>query len=224
MAAALKGAGEPTVIVHGGGSYGHYWSVRHRMHTRPERYGARGVAVVKASMVDLHAIVVRGLLEAGLRPYPLPPAALVDGARADPRGARAAAGIAAAGMQPVTYGDAVWRGGGRTHILSGDRIMGILAAALRPRLCVFALAEDGLYSDPRTRELIREVSGQRPVIGPAGADVTGGMARKLAEARRIARGGTDVFFVNGNRPGRIAAAAAGRGFEGTLFRGRGARG
>ena len=28
---------EPVVIVHGGGSYGHYWSVKYDMHTKPAK-------------------------------------------------------------------------------------------------------------------------------------------------------------------------------------------
>jgi isopentenyl phosphate kinase (EC 2.7.4.-) len=30
----LKKIKEPIIIVHGGGSYGHYWSVKYDMHTK----------------------------------------------------------------------------------------------------------------------------------------------------------------------------------------------
>ena len=29
---------EPIIIVHGGGSYGHYWSVKYDMHTKERKY------------------------------------------------------------------------------------------------------------------------------------------------------------------------------------------
>ena len=221
LADALGRLGEPVIAVHGGGSFGHYWSVKHRMHTRPAEYGARGVAAVKDSMVTLNSIVLRELLAHGQSPYPLPPAAIVRRMRADEGAIRDAARIAEARMLPVTFGDALWAGSRRTFILSGDRIMSMMAAVLKPRLCVFALNADGVYADPATREVIAEMrAGARARVGRVGMDVTGGMARKLVESGRIARGGTDVFVVNGNRPERIVDAVKRRRYRGTLIRGR----
>ena len=34
IAKSLKKNSEPIIIVHGGGSYGHYWSVKYDMHTK----------------------------------------------------------------------------------------------------------------------------------------------------------------------------------------------
>ena len=34
------------ILVHGGGSFGHYWSVKYDMHTKPFPYSDKGVAVV----------------------------------------------------------------------------------------------------------------------------------------------------------------------------------
>ena len=42
----------------------------------------------------------------------------------------------------------------------------------------------------------------------------------ITEATIIAKMGTDVFFVNGNKPERIVKAVKNRKFEGTLFRGK----
>jgi len=222
LAKAVAGLREPAIAVHGGGSFGHYWSVRHDMHTRADEYDARGVAAVKDSMSRLNAIVTGALLEAGASPYQLPPSSIMRRSRPDGAAMRDAGRVAGAGWLPVTYGDALWAGGRRSFILSGDRIMSMLAAAVRPRLCIFALNADGVYSDPSTREVIPEMrAGQKAVTGSAGMDVTGGMARKLAESARIARAGIDVFVVNGNRPGRIADAVRGKRYHGTLIRGRG---
>ena len=251
MAGALAEAGEPLIVVHGGGSFGHYWSVRHDMHTRPAKRDPAAVAAVKNSMVDLDAMVLRAMAGKGIGPYALPPHALVrpGGDAASAPDVREAGRIAESGLVPVTYGDALWRRGGMAYIMSGDRLVSMLSLALRPRLAVFATDVDGLYRDMDSRELI-------PRIGAAGAgrmagslseggaaagagaggraqgpapDVTGGIRRKVLEAARLAGAGIDVAFVNGNRPGRIleAAAAAGRGrrrpgrFTGTLFAGAG---
>ena len=72
--------------------------------------------------------------------------------------------IANAGLIPITFGDALWYGQKKTYILSGDRIMTHLSKILKPRLVIFALNEDGLYSDLKTRKLIYELKGENPKI------------------------------------------------------------
>jgi isopentenyl phosphate kinase len=163
LAKNLKKIDEPMIIVHGGGSYGHYWSVKYDMHTKPRKYS---------------------------------------------------------GLIPVTFGDALWYGQNKTYILSGDKIMTHLSKILKPRLSIFALNEDGLYSDLKTKKLIYELKGEKPTISENTRDVTGGMSRKVEEASKIAKMGINVFFVNGNKPERIVNAVKNKKFEGTLFRGK----
>ena len=240
LAGAVARLGEPLVAVHGGGSFGHYWSVRHDMHTRPAVHDPAAVAAVKNSMVDLNAIVLRGMAARGIATYAVPPHALVGPGGAG-RGAalREVGSIAESGLVPVTYGDALWRRGGKTYILSGDSLAAMLAARLRPRLVIFATNVDGLYSDMRTRRLIRrigpgearELSGARGGRGraataaaagrppgaaaaaaaAAGPDATGGIWRKVRESSRIAMSGISAALVNGNKPGRVLDAAAAAG-------------
>ncbi|KAG2472037.1 MAG: Aspartate/glutamate/uridylate kinase [Nitrosopumilales archaeon] len=126
--------------------------------------------------------------------------------------------IAKSGLIPVTFGDALWYGGKKSYILSGDRIMTILATILKPRLSVFVLNIDGLYSDLKTKKLIHELKGEKPLIKKSSNDVTGGMRRKVIEATKISKNGLKVFFVNGNKPQRILDAVKGKKFQGTLFR------
>jgi isopentenyl phosphate kinase len=95
-----------------------------------------------------------------------------------------------------------------------------LAKTLKPRLVIFALNEDGLYSDLRSKKLIYELKGEQPSISENKMDVTGGMARKVEEATKISKMGMNVFFVNGNKSERIVKAVKNRKFEGTLFRGK----
>ena len=108
----------------------------------------------------------------------------------------------------------------KTYILSGDKIMTHLAKILKPRLCIFVLNEDGLYSDLKSKKLIYELRGERPLILENKTDVTGGMTRKVEEASKISKIGMNVFFVNGNKPERIVKAVKNRKFEGTLFKGK----
>ena len=252
LAGALAEIGEPLAVVHGGGSFGHYWSVRHDMHTRPAVHAPGAVADVKNSMVDLDAIVLRAMAKRGMGPYAVPPHALLrPGGSPLPSAVREVGDMAASGLVPVTYGDALWRRGGLTYILSGDSLVRMLSLGIRPRIAIFATDVDGLYSDLRSRSLIgrvgrREAARLRALLqgggrrrrgggqaatadaaAAAGPDVTGGIWRKVRESLFLAGAGIRVALVNGSRPERILeAAAATRGgrsgaFTGTLFAGTG---
>lgn len=220
LAKSLKKINEPTIIVHGGGSYGHYWSVKYNMHTKEKKYDLRGVAIVKNSMIELNKIILDSLLKNRLNPYCLPPTDFMSGNKPISKKVKEIEKIAKSGLIPVTYGDALWYGQKKTYILSGDKVMTHLAKILRPRLCIFVLNEDGLYSDLKSKKLIYELRDKRYLISENKMDVTGGMTRKVEEASKISKMGVSVFFVNGNKPERILKAVRNRKFEGTLFRGK----
>jgi len=217
---SLKKNSEPIIIVHGGGSYGHYWSVKYDMHTKEKKYDLRGVAIIKNSMIELNKIILDSLLKNKLSPYCLPPTDFMSGNKPISKKVKEIEKIAKSGMIPVTYGDALWFGQNKTFILSGDKIMTHIAKILKPRLTIFALNEDGVYSDLRSKKLIYELKGERPSISENKMDVTGGMTRKIEEASKIAKMGMNVFFVNGNKPERIVKAVKNSKFEGTVFRGK----
>ena len=217
---SLRKITEPIIIVHGGGSYGHYWSVKYDMHTKEKKYDLRGVAIIKNSMIELNKIILDSLLKNKLSPYCLPPTDFMSGNKPISKKVKEIEKIAKSGMIPVTYGDALWFGQNKTFILSGDKIMTHIAKILKPRLTIFALNEDGVYSDLRSKKLIYELKGERPSISENKMDVTGGMTRKIEEASKIAKMGMNVFFVNGNKPERIVKAVKNSKFEGTVFRGK----
>ena len=220
IAKQLRKIDEPIIVVHGGGSYGHYWSVKYDMHTKPSRYSTRGVAVVKNSMVDLNKIILDSFLKNKLNPYCLPPTDFMSGNKSIKNKIKEIEKISKSGLIPITFGDALWYGQNKSYILSGDKIMSILAKELRPRLCIFALNVDGLYKDLRTKELIQTITNQKVTILENKMDVTGGMSREVEEASKISKMGLNVFFVNGNKPQRIVKAVKSKRFEGTLFRGK----
>ncbi len=220
LSKSLKKIDEPVIIVHGGGSYGHYWSVKYDMHTKERKYDLRGVAIVKNSMIELNKIILDSFLKNRLNPYCLPPTDFMSGNKPIAKKVKEIQKIAKSGLIPVTFGDALWYGQNKTFILSGDKIMTHLAKILKPRLCLFALNEDGLYSDLKSKKLIYELKGEKPSISKNKMDVTGGMTRKVDEATKIAKMGMNVFFVNGNKPERIVKAIKNKKYEGTLFRGK----
>jgi len=219
IAIQLKKVREPMIIVHGGGSFGHYWSVRYDMHTKPAKYSKKGIAVVKNSMIELNKIILDLFLKNKLDPYCLPPTDFMFGDKANTKKVKEISRIAKDGLVPVSYGDVLWHGQNKFYILSGDKIMGILAKILKPRLAIFVLNVDGVYSDMKTKKILHEIKGQKAAISKVRMDVTGGMARKIKEATMISKGGVNVFLVNGNKPERIVNAIKGKKFEGTVFRG-----
>ena len=209
---------EPIVIVHGGGSYGHYWSVKYDMHTKPAKTSPKGVAVVKNSMVELNKIILDSALKNKISPYALPPTDFMSGNKPIKNKILTINEIAKSGLTPITYGDALWFGQKKSYILSGDVIMTTLAKILKPRLTLFILNVDGVYSDMKTKKMIYDFKKEKPEIKNNAMDVTGGMTRKITEANKMAKSGLKVFFVNGNKPKRISNAISGKRFEGTLFR------
>ena len=209
---------EPIVIVHGGGSYGHYWSVKYDMHTKPAKTSPKGVAIVKNSMVELNKIILDSSLKNKINPYVLPPTDFMSGNKPIKNKILAINEISKSGLTPITYGDALWYGQKKSYILSGDVIMTVLAKILKPRLSLFILNVDGVYSDLKTKKMIYDFKKEKPKIKSNTMDVTGGMSRKITEANNMVKAGLKVFFVNGNKPKRIGDAISGKKFEGTLFR------
>ena len=216
----LKKIEEPLVIVHGGGSFGHYWSVKYDMHTKPAKYSMKGLAVVKNSMVDLNKIILDSSLKNKLNPYCLPPTGFMSGNKPILKKIKEINEISKSSLTPITYGDALWFGKKKSFILSGDKIMTIIAKSLKPKLSIFVMNVDGLYADFKSKDLIYEVGSKEVKISDTDMDVTGGMKRKVEEATKISKMGLNVFFVNGNNPDRIVKAVKKSRFEGTLFKGK----
>jgi isopentenyl phosphate kinase len=213
----------PMIVVHGGGSFGHYWSVKYDMHTNSATYDAHGVSVVHESMVALNQIIVNSMIRAGLNPYGFPPSLLTTDRKPLVAKIRQVHTMARSKAMPVTFGDVVHMGGTKYSILSGDALVTILAKVLRPSRVVFATNVDGIYKDMDSKELLPEIrgAGKKSIAFSegSGTDVTGGMQRKVIEAFKIASHRMHVLMVNGLVPERIAEAVEGRLKIGTLVKG-----
>jgi len=213
----IKKINESMILVHGGGSYGHYWSVKYGMHTKPARYSLKGLSIVKNSMIELDKIILNSATKNKLNTYSLPPTDFMNGNKSIKNKIQKIGEIAKSGLVPITYGDALWYGQKKSYILSGDVIMTTIGKILKPRLSIFVLDVDGVYSDTKSKKLIYDLKKEKPTISKNKMDVTGGMTRKITEAIKMSKSGLKVFFVNGNKPQRIVDAVSGKKFEGTLF-------
>ena len=223
ISCALAHLDMPVIIVHGGGSFGHYWSVKYDMHTKVCSYDSHGVSVVHESMIALNQIIVNSMMRTGLNPYGIPPSVFTSMHKPIVEKLKQIAAMARSRINPVTFGDVVHVEGSRFFILSGDALMTLLAKVLRPSSVIFATNVDGIYKDIESRELISElrVKGRNSfkLAKSLGTDVTGGMQRKVTEAFKIASNGMDVLMLNGLVPTRIADAVEGRLQVGTLVKG-----
>jgi isopentenyl phosphate kinase len=220
---ALKKLDVPAIIVHGGGSFGHYRSVQYDMHTKPAAYDVHGVSLVHESMVALNQVIVNAMIRSGLNPYGIPPSVFTTGNKPILAKMNILYSMAKSKVMPVTYGDVVHMDGPKYSIFSGDSIMTVIARALRPSRVVFATNVDGVYKDPRAGQIMSVIqahTSSRSIgfVPDSAADVTGGMKRKITEAFKIARSGMDVLMVNGFFPERIIDAAKGKATVSTLIR------
>ena len=65
IVSSFKKIDESFVIVHGGGSYGHYWSVKYGMHTKPAKYSIRGISIVKNSLLGQAPVFLENAMHEG---------------------------------------------------------------------------------------------------------------------------------------------------------------
>jgi isopentenyl phosphate kinase len=215
----------PLIVVHGGGSFGHYWSVKYDMHTKPYDYDAYGISIVHESMMCLNQIIVNSMIKERINAYTVMPSNFTSSHRPIIRKIDELQDIAENGIIPVTFGDIIHINKRKYSILSGDVIMRILSQVLHPSKVIFTLNVDGIYKNMKTKETIKEIknSNRSIELSTIEDDVTGGMRRKVTEAFKIARSGVDVLMVNGLNPERIINAISGSAFEGTTIKGVGGK-
>lgn len=221
------------IIVHGGGSFGHYWSVKYDMHTKALPYSDEGISVVHESMIHLNHIIIEKFIKNGLKPYTLQPSTFVNRGMPDSNRIESILDITTDNdIIPVTFGDVIHTTENNFSILSGDTIMSLLATKLHPKYCMFLTNVDGLFSDLNKGDLIHEVqldnldrlnilNDIQSLHGDTNGsffDVTGGMKRKVSESIPIVKSGTPVHFLNGFEPHRMLDIIEGKGFVGTCFK------
>lgn len=221
------------IIVHGGGSFGHYWSVKYDMHTKPFPYSDEGVAVVHESMIKLNHIITDRFINFNLKPYTLQPSTFVYNGIANLDRINEIVRLTTDNnLIPVTFGDVIHTTENNFSILSGDTIMSMLCTALHPQYCIFTTNVDGLFGDVEKRDLIREIylDENGEFINTRGKnysniesskspfDVTGGMKRKISESVPIVKSGLPVHIINGFRPETIFDIIDNRDYIGTRIR------
>ncbi len=209
------------ILGHGSGSFGHVHAKTHGTRagvaTPAQWYGFAATADAAAR---LNRLVTAALLAAGIPAWSIQPSVALrceDGAVIAGPEATVAEALAR-GLLPVVHGDVALdsvRGG---TIAGTEEIFAWLARTLPPARVILAGEVAGVYTADPTRDpaarLVPEITPSTlarvaaGLGGSHGADVTGGMAAKVAEAlgwvQRLP--GLEVLICSGLTPGNLTAA------------------
>lgn len=221
--------GGRTVVVHGGGSFGHPLAMAYRLNeglANDDSYV--GVLLTRLAMRMLNEVVVKEFMRLGGKPFTIEPSSsfiLEEGLfkRCFVESVEVAL---EKGFIPILHGDVVLDESQRgVSILSGDTIASTLALTLKADKLIYVLDVDGIYlEDPKEKpdaELIRFLSESvlERVRSVSGVDATGGLARKIREAFKAFHGGIKVVcFINWRR-NNLLKALEGLSFKGTMIKG-----
>ncbi|OGS55316.1 MAG: hypothetical protein A3K60_00500 [Euryarchaeota archaeon RBG_19FT_COMBO_56_21] len=223
----LGQARKALAVVHGAGSFGHIEAKKHALHKGYRSDSQiQAVASVQRDVRELNLKVLGSLLDSGIRAVSVPPASAGSFSGGKLRSFSKAPFEMQLdlGLTPVSFGDVVPDRTMRFSICSGDLMMEALAKAFKPKLVVFCADVDGVFDrDPKRNpraELITEFdeSSLRSMRRTEArhADVTGSIYGKLERMLVISQHCEKCMIVNGNVPGRLRNAIAGKQVVSTL--------
>ncbi|MGB9986142.1 isopentenyl phosphate kinase [Salarchaeum japonicum] len=174
---------EDLVVVHGAGSFGHYYANEHDVSTTEGTHDARAVREIHDSMARLNKAVLDYLDDAGVPGVPVRP---FSAARRDGDldvYTNQVETMLTEGFTPVLHGDVVAEAGAGATILSGDEVVAALAEQLGADRVGLCSTVPGVLDDDG--DVIRDITAYDEVAGVLGesesTDVTGGMAGKVRE-------------------------------------------
>jgi isopentenyl phosphate kinase len=193
------------ILVHGGGSFGHYYAKKFGVSTISKRASPFQVSKIAESMIRLHTFVLEEFLRRGIPCMSVMAHELVsEKSSLSKWGANRIEQLMRSGLVPMTFGN-VGTFGPSAYIISGDKLCELFAESLPVGRMIFAMDVDGIYqSSEMDGDILRTIGVKdRIQANPRRYDVTGGVASKISLGLRIARRGTQVFYVNGNKPERL---------------------
>jgi len=196
------------VIVHGGGSFGHYVAFKHV----GKGITSQGFIEIHDAMLRLNTIVLKYLRREGVLAETIhtSSAFTLDNGQIRIANIDVIKGMIDKGIIPVLYGDVVYDKSKGFVILSGDTLVAYLANALDVNMVVFTTNVYGIYKryPPKkgSRDLIELIDLRKFSLKPElskhlGYDVTGGMLFKLTELKKYisCKRNMKIFIINGLR-------------------------
>jgi isopentenyl phosphate kinase len=174
---------EDLIVVHGGGSYGHFHAEEHGVSTTKGTHDAHGALAIHDAMKRLNGHVLDAFGQREVPTLPVHPFSV---------GARDADGDLAfpldsvetmldEGFVPVLHGDVVAHAGEGVTVVSGDELVVRLAEGLdADRVGLCSTVPGVLDTDDEVVPEIQEFADVAAALGGSeSTDVTGGMAAKV---------------------------------------------
>ena len=208
---ATAGDAADLVVVHGAGSFGHFYADEHDAGVESGVRDARAVLDIHGAMKTLDGFVLSRLHDRGVPALPVHP---LSAAHRDDEGDLTlplgqVTTMLDEGFVPVLHGDGVVHAGEGVTILSGDEVVVRLAADLSAdRVGMVSTVPGVLDADGDVIPEIRSFDDVADALGGSDAtDVTGGMAGKVRtllelDAPSHVFGAADLpAFLRGGSPG-----------------------
>lgn len=201
------------ILVHGGGSFGHYYARNAGLSRTPRRISPLGIAMTNNAMQRLNSLVVGSLLSHQVPTETILPSELVArGRRAlSPAGRDRVLDSLGCGLVPISLGYVILDDQ-IASVISGDEICFAIANSLNVKRMIFAMDVDGIYADSSLKGGIIRSLTREYAVGTKSRryDVTGGIGSKLELGFKLFSKGIQVFYVNGTRPKRLMNLLAGK--------------
>jgi isopentenyl phosphate kinase len=214
----LKNSGLPSrnhklILIHGGGSFGHYYAKRFGLTTEKRKVAARGIAKTTGAMLKLHSQIREVLDEFGINLESILPRELIEARKIalSETGLRKVRNAFSNDLIPISFGYVdIFRNG--ASIVSGDTICEAIAKSIEVDRQIFAMDVDGVYPTRKIQgPIIRTLRNSTEFLSKRRKyDVTGGIASKVSLGFRLREKGTEVFFVNGKEDERLLKLILGR--------------
>jgi isopentenyl phosphate kinase len=201
-----SGSVEKLILVHGGGSFGHYYAKKYGLSTSSVKASAEAISKTTQAMLELHNKVRSALESKKVHVETILPSEILDDRKAalSELGRKRLIACFRNGLAPITFGYVNVNSDG-VSIISGDLICEVLAKSLPIKRQIFAMDVDGIFRNARLEGSVipRLFSPNQYSSSKGRFDVTGGVSAKVELGFRLADLGTAVYFVNGRSDERL---------------------
>ena len=176
------------VVVHGGGSFGHYHAAEHGLSSSSGSRDGEALTEVHRAMGALNERIVDELHQRGVNALPVRPLSVAHRDESTLHfDTGAVETMLEEGFVPVTHGDVVAEGGVGGTVLSGDDIVVSLTTTLSPERVGLCSTVPGVLDEKgNVIERIDSYADVESALGGSDTtDVTGGMAHKVKKLLEV---------------------------------------
>ena len=217
LSKVIKKFNEPLIIVHGAGSFGHYYAKRYGISSKPTR-STKHVVKIRDSMQSLNRKLVEIFHQNGVNTFSFSPIYMYNNRKIPNIWKNTLQKSISFDLVPMTFGDVLLSNNG-FYIHSGDLIVYDLCKLLNPKRVVFASNIDGIYQNlDDNSSLVPIIKNNKNNLkfSKINYDVTGGIKTKITQSLKIANLGIEVQITNGLNSKNLIKALKGEHI-GTLF-------